>query len=496
MNVSAIEADVHTLLRAFAEAVLHHGAPVCFATLRSVWQRLNFSFVLYQADRERFTDPCAHDHAGAIFALFALYYAQPEQNGMQGITLAPLSTMQSAPRSTDPSSIPDQPATDQQPNGVTCTADAGVSVAVASKAAGSSHQAKTGPTADALAQQQGMSAEMSMPGAAIPAAKSASAAEPSGEGGMAGKTRDARVRIYTPLSLLRHIIACISDDSSLADSFPAGLRVEMRTCVRKLLQDNAFVIGAVRKPVKWKVTRKKKEDTADAELPWLERLKMTSQQAAGAPSHRSQVQLSAAGLKVLTHLTFAMDSTRIRANVQLLLDSYRSKHASLASLTPAGMSHPEILLDPGMANHIDRAAQRIGREVNTVLEANRRQKTGRKRKSQEPPEMQAADLAVPPEEDIFTTTPLPLPGDASQNGDTAHAQDTARGNARARKRGRGSSDDPGVQGGRGGVSRDVATGLRGYAKIVMELTRRQDEERARRSDDEDLDDLNDVYQDY
>lgn len=38
------------------------------------------------------------------------------------------------------------------------------------------------------------------------------------------------------------------------------------------MQDDAFVIGAVRKPVRWKVT-KPKQTNAEAELPWLERLK-------------------------------------------------------------------------------------------------------------------------------------------------------------------------------------------------------------------------------
>lgn len=49
-------------------------------------------------------------------------------------------------------------------------------------------------------------------------------------------TRDAQVRIYTPVSLLRTVIAFISSESPTADSFPAETRVEMRACIRQLVQ--------------------------------------------------------------------------------------------------------------------------------------------------------------------------------------------------------------------------------------------------------------------
>lgn len=47
MTVTAVEDDLHTLLRAFAEAV-HEGLPCSFTTLRLVWQQLSFSFVFHQ----------------------------------------------------------------------------------------------------------------------------------------------------------------------------------------------------------------------------------------------------------------------------------------------------------------------------------------------------------------------------------------------------------------------------------------------------------------
>lgn len=75
---------------------------------------------------------------------------------------------------------------------------------------------------------------------------------------------------------MRHIIACISDDSSRGGgsslSFDPEVRVEMRACVSKLLQDDAFVIGAVRKPVTWSTS--KGTQAENAELPWLQRLKL------------------------------------------------------------------------------------------------------------------------------------------------------------------------------------------------------------------------------
>ena len=94
--------------------------------------------------------------------------------------------------------------------------------------------------------------------------------------------RDKRIRIYTPLSLLRHIIVCVSADSSpamvgaaesalaAAESAPAvdESRRDVRACVQRLMGDNAFVWGAVRRPAQWM-----KADVASPQAPLLARLR-------------------------------------------------------------------------------------------------------------------------------------------------------------------------------------------------------------------------------
>lgn len=73
-----------------------------------------------------------------------------------------------------------------------------------------------------------------------------------------------------------------------------------------------------------------------------------SKQAQGAPRHPSQAHLSPAYKKVAAHLARAVD-TGIRMNVQLLLDSYTSKHARLQELAPAGVSQLQVSHQSGTA---------------------------------------------------------------------------------------------------------------------------------------------------
>lgn len=51
------------------------------------------------------------------------------------------------------------------------------------------------------------------------------------------QTGEPRVYIYLPLQLLRGL------------TWMAGRSVEADACLRKLVEDNAFVVGAVRRPI-------------------------------------------------------------------------------------------------------------------------------------------------------------------------------------------------------------------------------------------------------